>query len=522
MRTALLLTLSMTSAGWAQDAPTYWKDVRPLLRKHCTVCHSAKNVKEADISGGLALDSLEGIKKGVDGVPVIRTGMPDDSLLTKLLVSTNPKRRMPLDAPPLSKETIDVFRTWIAKGAKEGIAPAVDDDTPTVKSSKTRKLDVVLPTATKAKLDLSIKIGPLSPVTAVAFSPTQRLLAAGSYGQVVLWDLDKVEPVKILTNVLGAVNDLKFSADGKILAVAGGQPSAKGDLRLYTTGDWKLSAVLRGHDDTVMTVAFSPKGDQLASASFDHTVKLWNLEKQTLVKTFSNHSDFVYGVAFAPSGKHLYSASKDRTVQMVDIATGKSAFTFSGVNEDIMTVAAHPDGKSVISSGFESALYWWNPLTGEKLKTSAGHSVATHEVAFSRDGERIVSAGADRTIKVFDSAGVLVKAFAVGSIAYSCALDDKKQFAASGSFDGLTRVWHVPSGRLLLTLVAQAGEKDPAQWLALTPQSYAVGSDAWVKEGVWLKAGKSAGNIWPTVRNAKLVAQVSRGEDVAEPVAEKK
>ena len=35
--------------------PTYWKDIRPVLRKHCTVCHSAKNLKNLDVSGGLGV-----------------------------------------------------------------------------------------------------------------------------------------------------------------------------------------------------------------------------------------------------------------------------------------------------------------------------------------------------------------------------------------------------------------------------------------------------------------------------------
>src|SRR5205085_7845330 len=102
-----------------------------------------------------------------------------------------------------------------------------------------RKLEVLLGTnaippagvfgkTAPAKLQLGLKIGPLAPIAAVAFDKDGKRLAAGSYGQVVVWDLETAKPTKLLTNVLGAVNDLKFSPDGQILAVAGRQPSAKG------------------------------------------------------------------------------------------------------------------------------------------------------------------------------------------------------------------------------------------------------------------------------------------------------
>src|SRR4030095_5640491 len=112
----------------------------------------------------------------------------------------------------------------------------------------------------------------------------------------------------------------------------------KGDLRLYQTSDWKLLGVLRGHDDVVFSVSFSPDGKKLASASFDHTLSLWDVEQLKRIQSYKAHSDFIYAVAFSASATHVFSASKDRTVQMIDLATGKSTFTFSGMEQDVMAV----------------------------------------------------------------------------------------------------------------------------------------------------------------------------------------
>lgn len=537
MKRAILLFVLIPSPSLAQaPAPTYWQDIRPVFRKHCTVCHSMKNVGELDVSGGLALDTFAATMKGSGG-PVVRPKESADSLLVKLLTTDNVKRRMPLDAPPLPKETIDLVRRWIDTGANEGKQPDAAAETLTAaKSAATRKLDMLLATAAippagllgkipPAKLEVGLKIGPLSPVAAVAFSPDGQLLASGSYGQVAIWDLSAGKLAKVLHNVLGAVNDLRFSPDGKILAVAGGQPSAKGDLRVYQTSDWKLLGVLRGHDDVVFSVAFSPNGKQLASASFDHLLGVWDVEQLKLVKTYKAHSDFVYAVAFAPSGQHLYSASKDRTVQITDLATGKSVFTFSGMDQDVMAVAVSPDGKNVVSSGFETGIYWWNPQTGERVKVQGGHGVAVHELAFSKDGKKLVSAGGDRTVRIWDGqAGTVVRTISVGSIVYAAAISPNNKLIAAGSFDGITRVYDEATGRQLASLVTVRGEGVQAEWLALTPEGFASGSDQLVALARWRMSGQEVNGapLWPTLRRPEQVAKALRGEPVGDVKFDKK
>jgi hypothetical protein len=447
---------------------------------------------------------------------------------------------MPLDAPPLTKEDIALIRRWIDTGAREGQKP---DDEPaaivTTRAAKTRKLDVILPTAAVAppgalakvggRLDLALKVGPLAPVTAVAFSPDNRLLASGSYGQVAVWDLTTAKPAKFLTNVLGAVNDLRFSPDGKVLAVAGGQPSAKGDLRLYQVEDWKLLGVLRGHDDVVFSVAFSQDGKHLASASFDKTVRVWNVGRignSSAAPEFkeehvhAGHSDFVYAVAFSPDGKYLVSASKDRTVKMVEAMSGKSAFTFSGMNEDVLAVAFSPDGKQVVSSGFEAGLYWWNPQTGERSRLQGGHGVATNELAFSKDGSRLISAGSDTTVRIWNPAtAALVRSIGVGSIVYAAAISADNKRIASGSFDGLVRVWDENSGRLLLTFLALPAANNAHDWLALAPAGYAGASTGMMTLGRWRVAGQETipGKAWQSLRQPELLVRAARGENVAAP-----
>ena len=102
----VLVALLAGAAGAQSPEPTDWQDLRPLFRKHCTVCHSAKNVKELDVSGGLALDSYEAVRKGSKRA-TLEPGKADASLILQLLTTSDKTKRMPLDAPPLANTTVD-------------------------------------------------------------------------------------------------------------------------------------------------------------------------------------------------------------------------------------------------------------------------------------------------------------------------------------------------------------------------------------------------------------------------------
>ncbi len=500
----LLLLLLLASNVGAAD-PTYWADVRPILRKHCTVCHNERKLDEPDVSGGLALNTPELIKKG-GKVPVLKVGKPDESLLITLLSTKDLKRRMPLDADPLEAEHIAILRKWVETGAAEGVKPK-EDDTVTTTVRPRRTLDVTFPFTVKSKgkpLELSLPVGPLPPVAAVAFSPDGSKLAVGTYGRVTVWDLKTVQPTT-LTNVLAAVNDLKFSPDGSLLAVAGGQPSVRGDLRLFSTKDWKLLHTLGGHADVVSCVSFSPDGSKLASASFDKTVKLWTVADGKPVHIFAGHSDFVYSVAFAPKGDWYATASKDRTGRVVDAASGKSRLTFSGMENEVLAVAVRPDGAQVVTSGLEPQLFWWDATTGERVRRQGGHGDGVNEIAFDKAGKLAISAGSDKTVRLWNpQTGAAIRTLAPGSVVYAVAPDAAGKRVAAGSADGQTRLYDVETGRLLATL--WAGE---AGWLAAAPEGYHAISAELSARWVPIDGKSFAG--------AAAVAKALAGEKLTEP-----
>jgi WD40 repeat protein len=83
----------------------------------------------------------------------------------------------------------------------------------------------------------------------------------------------------------------------------------------------------------VYSVAFSPDGKTLASASGDNTIKLWNLQSQKPIATLAGHSNSVNSVAFSPDGLTLASASGDKTIKLWNLQSQKPIATLAGHSE---------------------------------------------------------------------------------------------------------------------------------------------------------------------------------------------
>src|SRR5207244_2287942 len=87
---------------------------------------------------------------------------------------------------------------------------------------------------------------------------------------------------------------------------------------------------LDGHADTVTAVAFSPNRRRLASASLDHTVKLWEIPTGQELRTLTGHAAGVVGVGFSSDGRRLVSVARDGVVKVWDAAAGTELCSLTG------------------------------------------------------------------------------------------------------------------------------------------------------------------------------------------------
>jgi WD40 repeat protein len=256
-----------------------------------------------------------------------------------------------------------------------------------------------------------------SGVTSLAFSPDGKSLASGHRGNTIrLWDLASGKGTTLLAEPHQYAQTLvAFSPDGKTLASGG---RCIPEVSLWDVASGRATATLRGpatlrdYDEYgVSGLAFSPDGRALASRACDGGVKLWDVasgrttatcDRDMVVKRLKEGEPFRdCTVAFSPDGKAVASASGAGTVKVWEAATGLERAAFEGHSGEVRAVAFSPDGRTLASGGGREVRLW-DLQAGKLLAALGGHGDEVLCVAFSPDGKTLASGGRDSTVRLWD------------------------------------------------------------------------------------------------------------------------
>ncbi|XP_048882538.1 F-box-like/WD repeat-containing protein TBL1X [Brienomyrus brachyistius] len=166
----------------------------------------------------------------------------------------------------------------------------------------------------------------------------------------------------------------------------------------------------QGHTNEVNAIKWDPSGMLLASCSDDMTLKIWNMKHDLCVHDLQAHSKEIYTIKWSPTGPGtsnpnsnimLASASFDSTVRLWDVERGVCIHTLTKHQEPVYSVAFSPDGKFLASGSFDKCVHIWNTASGALVHSYRGTG-GIFEVCWNSTGDKVGASASDGSVCVLD------------------------------------------------------------------------------------------------------------------------
>jgi sugar lactone lactonase YvrE len=231
---------------------------------------------------------------------------------------------------------------------------------------------------------------------------------------------------------------------------------------LWDTKLGRKRLALAGHRGIVYSLAFSPDGKTLASASSDSTSRLWDVETGAERRKLSGDKG-ISSIAFKPDGKTLVFAQSDGAIHLWDVEAGKERDVLAGHRDVVYCLAFSPDGNTLASASNDTTIRFWDVEAAAPRLKLTGHTDGVSSIAFRPDGKSLASASFDKTVRLWP----------VWHSEFYSDIDGK-----SAAFDSIWQASFALFGRAELTRLKVAPRlsgKDPLKWLLanveLTPKA---------------------------------------------------
>jgi len=241
----------------------------------------------------------------------------------------------------------------------------------------------------------------------------------------------------------------------------------------------RYRGTLQGHSDWVTAIATTFEAStMIVSSSRDKKVMVWELTPDAenygyARRALTGHNQAVQDVVISSDGQFALSASWDKTLRLWDLSAGVSVRTFVGHTSDVFSVAFSADNRQIVSAGRDKTINLWNTLGELKFSiTEDQHSDWVACVRFSPSAKQplIVSCGWDKLVKVWNLNNCKLRSNLVGhtGVLNTVTISPDGSLCASGGKDGKTMLWDVNDGKHLYSLEASS----TIHALTFSPKNY--------------------------------------------------
>ena len=288
----------------------------------------------------------------------------------------------------------------------------------------------------------------------VIFSPVGRLLAVGEANpriRLLDWATGKEKMPISAPAPADGITALAFSPDGRLLAA--GYGAADKDVHVWdleTTNEVRLS----GHRGWIASLAFSPDGQTLASAGMDQTICLWDVKRRTPPRQLHGDRDEIWAIAWSPDGHHLVTGAKDGSVRYWDpAAKPPAAYSVLPTNIWSWSLSFLPDSKAFLTvTRPEGAVVQWDAANLQKVSLpflGTNHS----SLDLSRDGRWLALGDTKGNLRVWDFSAHRLATNLVfpEALIFAVVFSPRGGLVGCGAYapDGriVTKLWEVPTWR---------------------------------------------------------------------------
>ncbi|CAO3622495.1 unnamed protein product [Cunninghamella blakesleeana] len=281
-------------------------------------------------------------------------------------------------------------------------------------------------------------------VKCVEFIGEGRTAVSGSSDNTLrIWDIETAECLDILEGHQSRIWDVSSTRQGEFIASASGD----GLVKIWSLKDIKGSCIadLKGHSRDVYSVKYHPNESHVVTGGYDKTVRMFDVNTGTIVKTFPGHQSAVTKTIFNPLGNLIITGSKDNTIKFWDIVSGLCIRTIQSHLGEVTSVEMNSSGTLLLSSSKDNSNRLWDVRMVKPIRKLKGHQNTSKNFVRANfvDNNLIVGGSEDSAVYIWDqdTGELLQKLRGHTGVVYEAAWNSKQGMLASCSDDRTVKIW---------------------------------------------------------------------------------
>ncbi len=316
-----------------------------------------------------------------------------------------------------------------------------------VRASVKKNIDIII------RPKLVIARGSTGAVSALALSSDERYLATAVGDNTLrLWDLSVGREIASLTGHRAEIIHIAFHPQNEWVASL----DKRGAALLFNLKDFETSEPIKPGLKNIRHIAFSQSGDRLILADSQGGVRLWDISARGVHSQFNIEASEIIAMRMAQDGKSFISAHVNKEVNRYDLSNGAKLVVYARQSRAMGVLAVGNANKVVAGGDKNGRIYLWNFADGALLRKIETDQAQITALAINETSDLWASGDAKGEVRLgkLSESGEIKKLGKHNGSVNFVKIDHEGSHALSASDDGVTRLWNLVSGKLMVSMLS--------------------------------------------------------------------